>query len=122
MQHCLRGGFQLRGLVSHEALLPGWARAQELLPSVHLFKLSVGALNNTVLIPRKDYVQNRLVAGMLQLPAGTELLVDETQMDEGQLTERGVAKVFPAGAAFDVVFNLAAETRPGRAKLCSPWS
>ena len=60
---------------------------------MHLFKLSVGALNNTVLIPRKDYVQNRLVAGMLQLPAGTELLVDETQMDEGQLTERGVANL-----------------------------
>ena len=29
----------------------------------------------------------------LPMPAGTELLVDETQMDEGQLTERGVANL-----------------------------
>lgn len=64
-----------------------------LLPTVHTFELSVANLNSTTMIPKKDYDQNRLVAGMLQLANGTELLVDETRMDEGQLNENGVANL-----------------------------
>lgn len=68
-----------------------------LLPTVHTFPLSVARLNDTAMIPKKDYDQNRLVAGMLQLASGTQLLVDETHMDEGQLTERGVANLKAMG-------------------------
>lgn len=68
-----------------------------LLPAVHTFSLSVAQLNNTPMIPKKDYNQNRIIAGMLQLASGTELLVDETNMDEGQLTERGVANLKAMG-------------------------
>ena len=68
-----------------------------LLPTVHTFSLSVAQLNNTPMIPKKDYNQNRLIAGMLQLASGTELLVDETNMDEGQLNERGVANLKAMG-------------------------
>ena len=68
-----------------------------LLPTVHTFSLSVAQLNDTPMIPKKDYSQNRLIAGMLQLASGTELLIDETNMDEGQLTERGVANLKAIG-------------------------
>jgi hypothetical protein len=68
-----------------------------LLPTVHTFELNVARLNDTAMIPKKDYEQNRLVAGMLQLANGTELLIDETRMDEGQLNERGVANLKAIG-------------------------
>ena len=40
---------------------------------------------------------NRLVAGSLQLPAGTNLVVDETQMSDGQLNPRGLANLTAVG-------------------------
>ena len=35
---------------------------------------------------KKDFEANRLVSGMLQLAKGTQLIIDETAMTDGQLT------------------------------------
>jgi len=43
--------------------------------------------------PSKDFDANRLVAGKLQLAAGTCLLLDESNMSAGQLNEGGVKAV-----------------------------
>ena len=41
------------------------------------------------LAPYKDYTQERLVQTPLQLPIGTLLVIDETQLQPGKLTEQG---------------------------------
>lgn len=63
--------------------------AGELVPrAVHL-ELTIKNLNEQKWRPRKDFVADRLVASQLQLAAGTLLMVDETKMSEGQLTNEG---------------------------------
>ena len=39
--------------------------------------------------PKKDYEHDRLLAGQLQLAKGTNLIVDETTLEEGQLVDKG---------------------------------
>ena len=39
--------------------------------------------------PKKDYTTNTLTAGLLQLTDHTELILDETAMQAGQLVEPG---------------------------------
>ena len=55
------------------------------------------AFNKGTFVPRKDYHENRLVSGQLQLPAGTHLILDETTMTDGQLTADGVRNVTAVG-------------------------
>lgn len=45
--------------------------------------MSLQNMNTMRLIPKKDYEQNRLLAGRLQLSASTHLILDETAMTEG---------------------------------------
>ncbi len=49
-------------------------------------------------VPRKDYDANRLVSGLLQLPSGTHLVLDETRMGAGgQLEQRGLRNLTALG-------------------------
>jgi hypothetical protein len=65
-----------------------------LVPLFQTLSLSIPRLND----PAEAFFQPRSVsenleAGQLQLPAGTNLLVDETQMKEGTLGDKGVRNV-----------------------------
>lgn len=53
--------------------------------------MSLQNMNQMRLIPKKDYVANRLVSGALQLARNTSLFLDETQLDQGQLDVTGEA-------------------------------
>lgn len=46
-------------------------------------------MNSMRMVPRKDYVANRLVSGVLQLASNTSLFLDETQLEQGQLDASG---------------------------------
>lgn len=60
----------------------------ELVPAVHTIPLSRETLQTTQLTPVKDYDHERLISGQLQLAAGTQLIVDETALTEGQLEQK----------------------------------
>lgn len=53
--------------------------------------MSLQNMNQMRLIPKKDYVANRLVSGALQLARNTLLFLDETQLEQGQLDTTGEA-------------------------------
>lgn len=55
-------------------------------------------MNQMRLVPKKDYVANRLVSGALQLARNTSLLLDETQLEQGQLDTTGEASRSHKGA------------------------
>ncbi|KAK1661867.1 hypothetical protein QYE76_050026 [Lolium multiflorum] len=63
---------------------------QRLVPYSQAIPLSIEYLNTTALQPRKDNKSGRLVTGVLQLPQGTHLTFDETIMQSGSLTSKGV--------------------------------
>ncbi|CAI5485281.1 unnamed protein product [Closterium sp. Naga37s-1] len=62
---------------------------QTLLPATHTLPLSLDNLNSRRLTPHKDYTSDRLVSGVLQLPAGTHLTLDETALKPGRVTALG---------------------------------
>jgi len=43
------------------------------------------------------YIIRRLVSGLLQLPKGTHLILDETAMTDGQLSAKGVQNLTSLG-------------------------
>lgn len=51
--------------------------------------MSIDNMNTLQLVPSKDYTLNRLTAGMLQLTAGTHLVLNETALHQGQLNQAG---------------------------------
>lgn len=53
--------------------------------------MSLQNMNQMRLVPKKDYVANRLVSGALQLARNTSLFLDETQLEQGQLDTTGEA-------------------------------
>lgn len=53
--------------------------------------MSLQNMNQMQLVPKKDYVANRLVSGALQLARNTSLFLDETQLEQGQLDTTGEA-------------------------------
>jgi hypothetical protein len=63
---------------------------KELLTTSHLFKLSVDSLNKANFIPNKDYNNDKLMSGMLQLPDRFQLVVDETILNAGELKQKGL--------------------------------
>jgi hypothetical protein len=62
-------------------------------PSTAHLPVTVPALNARSWSPKKDYVYNRLRSGPLQLAASTVLLLDETKLEAGTLTEIGIRNV-----------------------------
>ena len=57
--------------------------------AVHL-QMTAGTLSSGQWKPKKDFEANRLVAGCLQLAPGTFLLLDESDMQPGELNDNGV--------------------------------
>ncbi|KAG8517368.1 Mini-chromosome maintenance complex-binding protein, partial [Galemys pyrenaicus] len=55
--------------------------------------MTIENMNHLKFIPHKDYVANRLVSGLLQLPSNTSLVIDETLLEQGQLDTPGVHNV-----------------------------
>lgn len=51
--------------------------------------MSLQNMNQMRLVPKKDYVANRLVSGALQLARNTSLFLDETHLEQGQLDTTG---------------------------------
>lgn len=70
---------------------------QLLTTNSHYLPLSRQQLETTNFVPHKDFEANRLVSGMLQLPKGTHLILDETAMTDGQLSARGVQNLTSLG-------------------------
>lgn len=63
---------------------------KNLLPFTSFISLTVEYLNTVSLAPKKDYQLNRLIPGVLQLAEGSHLMVDETQLETGNLNSVGI--------------------------------
>uniref|UniRef100_A0A8C5BFV8 Mini-chromosome maintenance complex-binding protein n=1 Tax=Gadus morhua TaxID=8049 RepID=A0A8C5BFV8_GADMO len=70
---------------------------QQLVPSAYRLSMTLQNMNQLRLVPRKDYVANRLLSGALQLAANTSLYLDETQLEQGQLDPAGVRNITALG-------------------------
>lgn len=70
---------------------------QQLVPSSYYLGMSLQNMNQMRMVPKKDYVANRLVSGALQLAKHTSLFLDETQLEQGQLDTTGVRNVTALG-------------------------
>ncbi|KAK4003105.1 hypothetical protein OUZ56_004887 [Daphnia magna] len=70
---------------------------ERLVTKAHYLPMSLENLNTLRMIPKKDYQENRLIAGCLQLSSQTHLVLDETLMTEGQLVADGVRNVTAIG-------------------------
>uniref|UniRef100_K1QBJ4 Mini-chromosome maintenance complex-binding protein n=1 Tax=Magallana gigas TaxID=29159 RepID=K1QBJ4_MAGGI len=70
---------------------------QALVTKSHFLPLSIENMNNLRLCPEKDYTANRLKSGVLQLSADTSLIIDETQLQPGQLESAGVKNITALG-------------------------
>ncbi|KAJ8014333.1 hypothetical protein DPEC_G00039150 [Dallia pectoralis] len=70
---------------------------QELVPCSYRLSMSLHNMNSLRLVPKKDYVANRLVSGALQLARNTSLVLDETRLEQGQLDASGVRNITALG-------------------------
>ncbi|OXB82592.1 UNVERIFIED_CONTAM: hypothetical protein H355_005847 [Colinus virginianus] len=70
---------------------------QQLVPASYRLQMTIENMNHSRFIPHKDYTANRLVSGILQLASNTSLVVDETQLEQGQLDTKGVHNVKALG-------------------------
>ncbi|NXA15009.1 MCMBP protein, partial [Sapayoa aenigma] len=70
---------------------------QQLVPASFRLHMTIENMNHSRFIPRKDYTANRLVSGVLQLASNTSLVIDETQLEQGQLDTTGVHNVTALG-------------------------
>ncbi|XP_022743028.1 mini-chromosome maintenance complex-binding protein isoform X2 [Durio zibethinus] len=83
----------LMGLSKESATVFGTRLSQafkSLLPFTHFIPLTLEYLNTASLAPKKDYQENRLIPGVLQLPEGSHIMVDETQLESGSLSSIGI--------------------------------
>lgn len=63
---------------------------QLLMSKSHYLALTIEAFNKLSFFPKKDHHANRLISGLLQLSKHTHLILDETKMNQGQLTPEGL--------------------------------
>jgi len=70
---------------------------QTLTARSHFLPMTIETMNKTKFVPKKDYKSNRLITGLLQLPAHTHLIVDETSLTAGQLDANGVGNLTALG-------------------------
>ncbi|KAL3863273.1 hypothetical protein ACJMK2_005038, partial [Sinanodonta woodiana] len=68
-----------------------------LVTKCHLLPISLDNMNGMRFSPRKDYTANRLQSGLLQLSSGTELVIDEMALQQGQLNPDGVKNIQALG-------------------------
>ncbi|XP_063684555.1 mini-chromosome maintenance complex-binding protein-like [Bolinopsis microptera] len=52
--------------------------------------LTITNFNISTMLPKKDYNANRLRSGLLQLPKGMQIILDETVLEPGQLKPNGI--------------------------------
>jgi hypothetical protein len=69
--------------IIHEAI-------STILPASICIPLSLSKLEELQFTPRKDYEQNHLLEGVLQLANGIHVIVDELVLEAGQLKDRGL--------------------------------
>lgn len=62
-----------------------------------LLKMSLHNMNKLKFSPYKDYTANRLCSGVLQLADKTNLVIDETALEPGQLDVNGVKNIQALG-------------------------
>lgn len=60
---------------------------QLLLPDSLYVPFTIENLNTATFIPKKNYSNNRLETGILQLPLHTHLVLDETKLENGKLEQ-----------------------------------
>ncbi|KAK0149931.1 Mini-chromosome maintenance complex-binding protein [Merluccius polli] len=70
---------------------------QQLVPCSYRLSMTLQNMNQLRMVPKKDYVANRLVSGVLQLASNTTLYLDETQLEQGQLDTTGVRNITALG-------------------------
>ena len=64
------------------------------MPMLTLFDSTVKELNESLWYPYKDNTYNRLVSSILgETPTLSNLLIDETEMNTGQIENRGVKNI-----------------------------
>lgn len=68
-----------------------------LVPKCHFLSMTLNNMNTLNFVPKKDYTANRLRSGILQLPDSSNLILDETALEAGQLNENGVNNVTALG-------------------------
>ena len=70
---------------------------EQLVPKCHFLSMTLNNMNTLNFVPKKDYTANRLKSSVLQLSASTNLVVDETALEAGQLNGNGVKNVTALG-------------------------
>ncbi|RUS27997.1 putative alanine racemase-domain-containing protein, partial [Jimgerdemannia flammicorona] len=78
---------------TNPAIRPFASLLASLMPKYHDLSLTLAALNRAWFFPRS--VDEVLKAGVLQLPEGTTIVVDETVLEEGVLGDQGF--IFASG-------------------------
>lgn len=66
---------------------------EQLVPKCHFLSMTLNNMNSLNFVPKKNYTANRLTSGILQMSERTNLIVDETALEAGQLNENGVKNV-----------------------------
>ncbi|XP_050528406.1 mini-chromosome maintenance complex-binding protein [Daktulosphaira vitifoliae] len=64
--------------------------------------ITIQNMNNINMIPRKCYIKNRLINGLLQLSKRTHLIIDETNLEPGKLENKGMLNL---QALNDIICN-----------------
>lgn len=70
---------------------------EQLVPKCHFLSMTLNNMNTLSFIPKKDYTANRLKSSILQLSESSNLIVDETALEAGQLDGNGVRNVTALG-------------------------
>lgn len=71
---------------------------EQVVPKCHFLSMTLKNMNSLTFVPQKDYTANRLKSGILQLSGSTNLMVDETALEAGQLDGNGVKNVTALGS------------------------
>lgn len=71
---------------------------EQVVPKCHFLSMTLKNMNSLTFVPQKDYTANRLKSGLLQLSESTNLMVDETALEAGQLDGNGVKNVTALGS------------------------
>jgi len=88
----------LHNMTSHDSWPRRLATVLSLFTTNHHFlPLTRQLLDSSTFTPCKDFEANRLVTGLLQLPAGMHLTLDETVMTDGQLKAQGLKNLTALG-------------------------
>lgn len=66
---------------------------QNLTCKCHMIPLTLENLASSKYIPHKDYTQEKLITGELQLSSGTHILINEVNLEPGQLSGDAVKQI-----------------------------